>query len=101
MSENKAIKNILGIWAITIDSSNLKGKNIEKLTAYRVYGNIIEDLHYSKVFYVDESQFDNEEEINDALEEMAREDWWESGEWEEESGDIFEGFTVYEAKKVD
>lgn len=53
---------------------------MEKLTAYRVYGNIIEDLHYSKVFYVDESQFDNEEEINDALEEMAREDWWESGD---------------------
>lgn len=73
---------------------------MKKLTAYRVSGNIIEDMFYSKVFYIDESQFTDQEDLKDAIEEMALEDWCEGEEWNQEAGDIFDGFTINEIKRI-
>ncbi len=72
---------------------------MNKLTAYRVCGNIIEDMHYSKIFYIDESQYSNQDERNEAIDEMALEAWCNGEDWSQEEGDIYEGFNIYEIKR--
>lgn len=73
---------------------------MSKLTAFRVFGHIIEEMHYSKVLYIDESKFSSEKEIFSAINEIAMEDWHSGEEWEQEPGDIYEGFTINSVKKI-
>lgn len=73
----------------------------KKLTAYRVSGRIVEDLSYSKIFYIDQSQFLDQKQMNDAVFEMAIDDWVEDGAWILEDGQILDSFTINEIERID
>ncbi len=48
---------------------------MKTLTAYRVSASLIEEKIFSKVFYIDESNYFDSNEVEDAVIEMATQSW--------------------------
>ncbi|HAT39473.1 hypothetical protein [Polynucleobacter necessarius] len=50
---------------------------MKTLTAYRVSASLIKEKIFSKLFYIDESNYLDADEVEDAVIEMATESWFE------------------------
>ena len=74
---------------------------MKTLIAYRVSASIIEEKIYSKLFYVDESIYSDQDEIEDAVFDLASESWSNQGDiWAMECAHNIDGVDFYEIVKA-
>jgi len=74
---------------------------MKKLTPYKVNASILEEILYSKIFYLDKSDYEDPDEIEDALNDMALESWGsQSEEWNFYFKHIVEGVQFYEIEEL-
>lgn len=74
---------------------------MKTLTAYRVFGRLNEEKYYSKIIHIDESNYSNQSDINEAIDDIAITDWSDGGEnWLREESIVHEGFEVYRIAKL-
>jgi len=74
---------------------------MKTLTAYRVSASLIEEKIFSKVFYIDESNYLDADEVEDAVIEMATESWFEhENNWELECCHSIDSVDFYEVVKA-
>ncbi len=74
---------------------------MKTLTAYRVSASMIEEKIYSKLFYIDESIYSNQNEIEDAVFDLASESWSNQGDiWAMECAHHIDGVDFYEIVKA-
>lgn len=74
---------------------------MKTLTAYRVSASLVEEKIYSKIFYIDESIYTDQDEIEDAVFNIASEAWSnQDSAWEMECCHAVDGADIYEIVKV-
>ncbi len=74
---------------------------MKTLTAYRVSASLIEEKIFSKVFYIDESNYLDSDEVEDAVIEMATQSWLEhESNWELECCHSIDSVDFYEVVKA-
>lgn len=74
---------------------------MKTLTAYRVSASIIEEKIYSKIFYIDETIYTDQDEIEEAIFDIASEAWInQDSAWEIDCCHTIDGVDIYEIVKA-